>query len=149
MAPPFGQVGNPPKRKRPLCLLATSPKVISGQGPDEGCVIQADVSRSEDISRVFAQVEREFGWLEIFVSNARPGLAALYQPPMAITVGQWPMALAARLIGTCGYALRRGRPTRPAHVSGAADPDDQQRSNLIARLGVRRPMAVDIFLTIR
>jgi hypothetical protein len=59
------------------------------------------------------------------------------------------ISLAARLIGTCEYALRRGRPTRPTRVSGAADPDDQQRSNLKARLGVRQPMAVDIFLTIR
>ena len=59
------------------------------------------------------------------------------------------ISLAARLIGTCEYVLRRGRPTRPASVSRAADPDDQQRSNLKARLGVRQPMAVDIFLTIR
>jgi hypothetical protein len=34
-------------------------------------------------------------------------------------------------------------------VSGARDQEDQQRSNLKARLGVRRAMAVDIFFTIR
>jgi hypothetical protein len=43
----------------------------------------------------------------------------------------------------------QGRPTRPARGSRAADPDDQRRSNLNARLGVRRPIAVDILLTIR
>jgi hypothetical protein len=43
----------------------------------------------------------------------------------------------------------QGRPSRPARDSGAAAPDDQPRSNLNARLGVRRPIAVDILLTIR
>jgi hypothetical protein len=43
----------------------------------------------------------------------------------------------------------QGRPTRTARGSGAGDPDDRLRSNLKARLGVRRPIAVDILLTIR
>jgi NAD(P)-dependent dehydrogenase (short-subunit alcohol dehydrogenase family) len=52
----------------------------------EGCLIQADVTRPEDIIRMFDQVQREFGTLDIFVSNARPDLAAFYQPPMALTL---------------------------------------------------------------
>jgi hypothetical protein len=34
-------------------------------------------------------------------------------------------------------------------VAGLTDPDDHQRSNLKARLGVRERMAVAIFLTIK
>jgi len=59
----------------------------------EGCLIQADVTHPEEISRMFDQVQREFGTLDIFVSNARPELAAFYQPPMALTLDQWHTAL--------------------------------------------------------
>ena len=59
----------------------------------EGCLIQADVTRPEEISRMFDRVQREFGTLDIFVSNARPELAAFYQPPLALTLEQWHMAL--------------------------------------------------------
>jgi NAD(P)-dependent dehydrogenase (short-subunit alcohol dehydrogenase family) len=52
----------------------------------KGCVIQADVTRPEQINRMFDQIKREFGRLDIFVSNARPELAAFYQPPMALTL---------------------------------------------------------------
>jgi NAD(P)-dependent dehydrogenase (short-subunit alcohol dehydrogenase family) len=59
----------------------------------EGCLIQADVTHPEEISRMFNRVQREFGTLDIFVSNARPELAAFYQPPMALTLDQWHTAL--------------------------------------------------------
>lgn len=59
----------------------------------EGCVIQADVTRPEDIGRMFEQVQREFGTLDILVSNARPELAAFYQPPLALTPAQWHAAM--------------------------------------------------------
>jgi len=42
---------------------------------------------------MFDRVQREFGKLDILVSNARPELAAFYQPPMDLTVEQWHMAL--------------------------------------------------------
>src|SRR5215831_3279793 len=48
----------------------------------KGCLIQADVTRVEDIQRMFDQVQREFGGLDLFVSNARPELAAFYRAPM-------------------------------------------------------------------
>jgi NAD(P)-dependent dehydrogenase (short-subunit alcohol dehydrogenase family) len=59
----------------------------------EGCLIQADVTRPEEISRMFDRVQREFSTLDIFVSNARPELAAFYQHPMALTLEQWHTAL--------------------------------------------------------
>ena len=57
-----------------------------------GFVIQADVSRPEDITRVFGRVQVEFGTLEIFVSNARPEVPAFFQPPMEISLEQWDTA---------------------------------------------------------
>lgn len=59
----------------------------------KGCLIQADVMRTEDIQRMFGQVQREFGGLDIFVSNARPELAAFYRPPMDLGVEHWRAAL--------------------------------------------------------
>jgi enoyl-[acyl-carrier protein] reductase III len=58
-----------------------------------GVVIQADVSRPDDITHMFSRVRAEFGGLDIFVSNARPELAAFYQAPMQITLPQWEMAV--------------------------------------------------------
>jgi len=52
----------------------------------KGCVIQADVTRPEHIQRMFDEVQREFGGLDILVSNARPELAAFYRPPMDLSV---------------------------------------------------------------
>ncbi len=59
----------------------------------DGFVVQADVTRPEEIQRMFERVEREFGTLDILVSNARPELAAFYRPPMDLTVEQLRVAL--------------------------------------------------------
>ena len=59
----------------------------------DGFVVQADVSRPEDISRMFNHVQSEFSKLDIFVSNARPELPEFYQPPMEITLEHYNMAL--------------------------------------------------------
>jgi enoyl-[acyl-carrier protein] reductase III len=59
----------------------------------DGCIVQADVTRPEDVSRMFTQVQDMFSTLDIFVSNARPDLPAFYQPPLAITLDQWHAAI--------------------------------------------------------
>ena len=59
----------------------------------DGFVVQADVTRPEDIRRLFDRVQREFGSLDIFVSNARPELAAFYRPPMDLSLEHWRAAL--------------------------------------------------------
>ena len=59
----------------------------------DGFVVQADVTRPEEISRLFDRVQQEFGTLDILVSNARPELAAFYRPPMEITPEQLRSAL--------------------------------------------------------
>jgi len=59
----------------------------------EGFVVQADVTRPEEIRRMFDRVEREFGKLDILVSNARPELGAFYRAPMDINLEQWRSAI--------------------------------------------------------
>lgn len=58
----------------------------------DGLVVQADVSRPEEIAGMFRKVRTEFGKLDIFVSNARPEVPAFFQPPMSITLEQWDTA---------------------------------------------------------
>jgi NAD(P)-dependent dehydrogenase (short-subunit alcohol dehydrogenase family) len=58
-----------------------------------GFIVQGDVSRPQDISRMFDKVRAEFGALDIFVSNARPEVPAFFQPPLDITLEQWDMAV--------------------------------------------------------
>ncbi len=59
----------------------------------DGFVVQADVCRPEEISRMFGRVKGEFGKLEIFVSNARTDIPTFYQGPMDITLDQWDTAM--------------------------------------------------------
>jgi len=58
-----------------------------------GVMVQADVRRPEDVSRMFADVRQAFGSLDIFVNNARPDLPDFYYPPLDITVEQWRTAI--------------------------------------------------------
>ena len=55
--------------------------------------MQADVTKPEEIRRLFDRVKQEFGTLDILVSNARPELAAFYTKPMDLTLEQWHRAL--------------------------------------------------------
>ena len=64
---------------------------IRNHGSD-GLVIQADVTRPEQITDMVRKVRAEFGALNIFVSNARPEVPAFFQPPMDITLEQWDAA---------------------------------------------------------
>lgn len=55
----------------------------------DGFVVQADVLQAEQITEMFGKVKKEFGRLDIFVSNARPEAPAFFYPPMDITLEQW------------------------------------------------------------
>ncbi len=46
----------------------------------EAVLIQADVTRPEDISRMFAEARAGLGSLDIFVANARPDVQHFYRP---------------------------------------------------------------------
>jgi NAD(P)-dependent dehydrogenase (short-subunit alcohol dehydrogenase family) len=59
------------------------------QNGSDGFLIQADVTRSEQISAIFDEVRREFGALDVLVSNARPEVPEFFQPPFDISLQQW------------------------------------------------------------
>lgn len=58
----------------------------------DGFVVQADITKPEEITRMLGEVKAQFGKLDIFVSNARPEADKFFQPPMAITLEQWDAA---------------------------------------------------------
>jgi NAD(P)-dependent dehydrogenase (short-subunit alcohol dehydrogenase family) len=64
---------------------------IRKRGAD-GFLLQADVCRPEEVTRMFGEVRTRFGTLDAFVSNARPEAAEFFQPPMDITLQQWDTA---------------------------------------------------------
>jgi enoyl-[acyl-carrier protein] reductase III len=74
----------------------------------DGLIVQADVSREEDIRRMFSEIRATFGTLDIFVSNARGELATFYDPPLDITLDKWESAFDSQarafLLGARGAA---------------------------------------------
>lgn len=64
---------------------------IRERGAD-GFLVQGDVCRPDEVSRIFHEVEKELGSLDIFVSNARTEAPTFYQPPMEITLDKWDTA---------------------------------------------------------
>ena len=58
-----------------------------------GFIIQADITKPDDIHQMFNAVKNEFGSLDIFVSNARPEAGTFFYPPLDITLEQWDIAV--------------------------------------------------------
>lgn len=58
----------------------------------KGFLVQADVSKVDDITGMFAQVREELGSLDIFVANARPEWEHFYQPVFDIPLDNWQIA---------------------------------------------------------
>src|SRR5260370_18930594 len=61
---------------------------IRKRGSD-GFIVQADVCKMDEITRMLGEVKKQFGKLDILVSNARPEAAEFFRPPMDITLQQW------------------------------------------------------------
>src|SRR5258705_13968919 len=55
----------------------------------DGVLVRADVSRVDDVRRMFSEVRKVFGTLDVLVANARPEPAKFYQKPMEITLEAW------------------------------------------------------------
>ena len=68
---------------------------VRGAGSD-GVLLQADVTKPEEVRSMVRRAARELGGLEIFVSSARPELAEFYQPPLDITLERWDAAMASQ-----------------------------------------------------
>ena len=58
----------------------------------DGFLVQADVTRPDDITRMFQKVQTAFPRLDIFVANARPELPSFFQAPMDLTLEHWDAA---------------------------------------------------------
>lgn len=65
---------------------------VRARGSD-GFVIQVDVSRAEDITRLVGEVHERFDALDILVSNARGELAEFYRPPLQLDLDAWRHAI--------------------------------------------------------
>jgi NAD(P)-dependent dehydrogenase (short-subunit alcohol dehydrogenase family) len=79
----------------------------------DGFLVQADVSRVEDVRRMVAEVKQQFGALDVFVANARPEAATFYQKPMDLTLEAWDHAMDSQgkafLVGVREAAELMGR----------------------------------------
>src|SRR4051812_22633266 len=51
----------------------------------DGILMQADVTKVDDVKRLLDRMETEFGSLDIFVSNARPEAPTFFEAPLKIT----------------------------------------------------------------
>ncbi|HYE36466.1 SDR family oxidoreductase [Methylocaldum sp.] len=58
----------------------------------DGFIVQADVSKPAEITRMFDRVRERFEGLDIFVANARPEASEFFYPPLDITPEQWDAA---------------------------------------------------------
>jgi enoyl-[acyl-carrier protein] reductase III len=63
-------------------------RTVRQRGSD-GFIVQADITQSEQVSAIFERVRREFGTLDVFVSNARPEVPEFFQSPFDISLQQW------------------------------------------------------------
>ena len=59
----------------------------------DGIIVQADVSNAGEVTRMLHSVGKQFGALDIFVSNARTELPTFYQGPMELTLESWHTAV--------------------------------------------------------
>src|SRR5256885_13026241 len=71
---------------------ANAPPAEARKRGSAGFVVQADVSRPDEIKQMFRKVQTQFRKLDVFVSNARPEVPAFFQAPLDITLAQWDTA---------------------------------------------------------
>src|SRR5262245_10988775 len=64
---------------------------IRKRGSD-GFLMQADVTRPEQIIEMFRRLTAVFGQLDIFVSHARPEASKFFEPPLDISLEKWDTA---------------------------------------------------------
>jgi enoyl-[acyl-carrier protein] reductase III len=89
----------------------------------DGFLVQADVSRVDDVRRMFGEVRTAFGTLDVFVANARPEAAKFYQKPLEITLEAWDHAMDSQakafLVGAREAAGLMGRGGRIVAITYA------------------------------
>jgi NAD(P)-dependent dehydrogenase (short-subunit alcohol dehydrogenase family) len=89
----------------------------------DGLLVQADVSKPADVTRMFTRVREAFGTLDIFVANARPELGTFYAKPTEIGLEAFDHALDSQakafLVGAREAAALMGQGGRIVAVTYA------------------------------
>ena len=86
-------------------------KVLQGveKAGGRGMIFQADVTKPDQIERLFKEVRSRFPSLEIFVSNARPEAIHFFYPPTDITLEQMDAAFDSQVKGFVIGAREAGK----------------------------------------
>src|SRR5436190_20013434 len=83
-------------------------RMIKERGAD-GAIFQADVTKPEQIERLFKDVRSNFSSIDIFVSNARPEAVHFFYPPTDITLEQMDAAFDSQVKGFVIGAREAGK----------------------------------------
>src|SRR5881392_4309982 len=75
----------------------------------EGAIFQADVTKPDQIERLFKEVRSRFSSLDIFVSNARPEAVHFFYPPTDITLQHMDAAFDSQVKGFVIGAREAGK----------------------------------------
>src|SRR5438132_11220502 len=83
-------------------------RLIRERGAD-GVIFQADMTKPDQIERLFKEVRSRFPSLDIFVSNARPEAVHFFYPPADITLEQMDAAFDSQVKGFVIGAREAGK----------------------------------------
>src|SRR5437899_3527851 len=83
-------------------------RLIKERGAD-GAIFQADVTKPDQIERLFKEVRSRFPSLDIFVSNARPEAVDFFYPPADITLEHMDAAFDSQVKGFLIGAREAGK----------------------------------------
>ena len=75
----------------------------------EGAIFQADVTKPDQIERLFKEIRSRFSSLDIFVSNARPEAVHFFYPPTDITLEHMDAAFDSQVKGFVVGAREAGK----------------------------------------
>jgi enoyl-[acyl-carrier protein] reductase III len=82
----------------------------------DGFIVQADVSKPEEVRELTAQVKEKFGKLDIFISNALGNLLGFMSPPLQVSLEQFDdayhvqsRAFLTGIQNVCGLMPDKGR----------------------------------------
>jgi NAD(P)-dependent dehydrogenase (short-subunit alcohol dehydrogenase family) len=110
----------------------------------DGILVQADVTRREEIALMFGKVRADFGALNVFVSNARPEVPEFFQPPMEITLEQLDTAFDSQWTEDSVLNTPRSRPrySSPNGRQGGQDPLPRVSASMIVLTSADAPVNV-------
>src|SRR3712207_7709538 len=91
-------------------------RLLRGRG-SEAVLVQADVTRPEDIARMFAEARERLGALDIFVANARPDVQEFYRPVFDLAPEHWRAAIDSQATALLLCADRKSTRLNSSHAN--------------------------------